>query len=99
MAIEITTGAGNVFRDLGFSHVEAEHLRIRAELMVALERLVARRRLTQARAATLLGVSEPRVSELVRGRVHRFSIDALVNMLARAGVRVHFTAERGARPA
>lgn len=99
MPIKITKGSGNVFRDLGFSPVEAEHLRVRAELMLALERLIARRRLTQARAAKLLGVSQPRVSDLVRGRLHRFSIDALVDMLARAGIRVHFTAVRGARVA
>lgn len=67
--------------------------------MVALERWMARRRLTQARAAKLLGVSQPRVHDLVRGRLHRFSIDALVEMLARAGVRVRFTTERRARVA
>ena len=47
----------------------------------------------------LLGVSQPRVNDLVRRRFHRFSIDALVDMLARAGVRVRFTTERGARVA
>ena len=99
MAIKITKGSPNIFRDLGFSPVEAQHLRVRAELMLALERLIARRRLTQARAAKLLGVSQPRVNDLVRGRFHRFSIDALVDMLARAGVRVRFTTERGARVA
>ena len=99
MAIKITKGSGNVFRDLGFSPVEAEHLRVRAELMLGLERLIARRRLTQARAAKLLGVSQPRVSDLARGRLHRFSIDALVDILARAGVKVHFTTGRGARVA
>ena len=99
MAMKITKGSDNVFRDLGISPVEAEHLRVRAELMLTLERLIARRRLTQARAAKLLGVSQPRVSDLVRGRFHRFSIDALVQMLARAGVKVHFTTARGARVA
>jgi predicted XRE-type DNA-binding protein len=99
MAIKITKGSPNVFRDLGFAPAEAEHLRVRAELMLALERLIARRRLTQARAATLLGVSQPRVNDLVRGRFHRFSIDALVDMFARAGVRVRLTTERRARVA
>jgi predicted XRE-type DNA-binding protein len=99
MAIKITKGSGNVFHDLGFSPVEAEHLRIRADLMIALERLITRRRLTQAKAAKLLGVSQPRVNDLVRGRLHRFSIDALVDMLTRAGIRVRFTATRGARVA
>jgi predicted XRE-type DNA-binding protein len=99
MAIKFTRSSGNVFRDLGYSAPEAEHLRVRAELMVALDRLIKRRRLTQAQAAKLLGVSQPRVSDLVRGQFHRFSIDALVEMLARAGVRVHFATERGARVA
>src|SRR5713101_1989095 len=99
MAIKIRKGSPNAFHDLGFSSVEAEHLRVRAELMLAVERLIARRRLTQARAAKLLGVSQPRVSDLVRGRFHRFSIDALDDMLARAGVKVHVTTERGAHVA
>lgn len=99
MSIKITKGSSNVFRDLGFAPVEAEHLRVRAELMLALERWIARRRLTQVRAARLLHVSQPRVNDLVRGRLHRFSIDALVDMLARAGIRVHFSVGRGARVA
>jgi predicted XRE-type DNA-binding protein len=97
MAIKITKGSANVFRDLGFSRAEGEHLRVRADLMLALEKLIARRQLTQAQAAKLLGVSQPRVNDLVRGRLHRFSIDALVDMLSRAGIRVRFTTERGAR--
>ena len=63
------------------------------------QRLITRRRLSQAQAAKLLGVSQPRVSDVVRGRLHRFSIDALVEMLARAGVKVHFATERGPRVA
>jgi predicted XRE-type DNA-binding protein len=99
MAVKFTRSSGNVFRDLGYSAAEAEHLRVRAELMLALDRLIRRRRLSQAQAAKLLGVSQPRVSDLVRGRFHRFSIDALVEMLARAGVKVHFATERGTRVA
>lgn len=94
MAIKITKSSPNIFRDLGFPPVEAEHLRVRAELMLALERLLAHPRLTQARAAKLLGVRRPRVNDLVRRRFHRFSIDALVDMLARAGVGARFTTER-----
>ncbi|MDX2121049.1 MAG: helix-turn-helix transcriptional regulator [Gemmatimonadota bacterium] len=99
MAIRITKSSGNVFRDLGFSPVEAEHLRLRAELMLAIEKLIGRRKLTQAQAAKLLGVTQPRISDLVRGRLHRFSIDALVEMLARAGVKVHLSTQRGSRVA
>ncbi len=99
MAIRITKSSGNVFRDLGFSPVEAEHLRLRDELMLAIEKLIGRRKLTQAQAAKLLGVTQPRISDLVRGRLHRFSIDALVEMLARAGVKVHLSTQRGSRVA
>lgn len=67
--------------------------------MMDLARLIARRRLTQVEAAKLLGVSQPRVNDLVRGRLDRFSLDALVDMLTRAGVRVRFTTARGARVA
>src|SRR5947209_14071321 len=71
MAIKITKGSPNIFRDLGFSPVEAQHLRVRAELMLALERLIARRRLTQGRAAKLLGVSQPRVHRYLATCLHK----------------------------
>ena len=60
--------------------------------MLTVERLITDRKLTQIKAARLLGVSQPRVSDVVRGRVERFTIDALVEMLARAGVRLHIVA-------
>ena len=80
--------SGNVFRDLGFSPEEAANLRIRADLMVRLKKLIEARGLTQAGAAELFGVSQPRVSDLLRGKIDLFSIDTLVNMLGRAGVWV-----------
>jgi predicted XRE-type DNA-binding protein len=95
---KVTRSSGNVFRDLGFGLEEAEHLRIRSDLMTTLQRVIDDRSLTQARAATLLGVSQPRVSDLVRGKIERFSIDALVEMLGRADVRVNVVVSRaGAR--
>jgi predicted XRE-type DNA-binding protein len=84
--------SGNVYLDLGFSGAEAEYLMLRSRLMVMVEDLIARRKLTQVQAAQLLGVSQPRVSDVVRGRVERFTIDALVEMLARAGVRLDIVA-------
>ena len=60
--------------------------------MVMTARLIADRKLTQVQAARLFGVSQPRVSDVVRGRVERFTIDALVEMLARAGVRLDIVA-------
>jgi predicted XRE-type DNA-binding protein len=86
-----------VFRDVGFSPREAEALRIRADLMIALTALIERRRLTQAAAATLMNVSQPRISDLKRGKIDRFSIDMLIRMLSRAGVRVAVTVRPSGR--
>jgi len=88
MDTKITPSSGNVFRDLGFGEDEAEHLRIRSTLMVAVRRLIEDRGLSQAAAAKLFGVTQPRISNLVRGRIDLFSIDTLIDMLARAGVHV-----------
>jgi predicted XRE-type DNA-binding protein len=88
-----------VFRDLGFSRVEAENFRVRSELIVLLTKLIERQGLSQAAAARVLGVSQPRVSDLVRGRIDHFSIETLVNMLARAGVRVRIGTARRRRAA
>jgi len=81
---------GNVFLDLGFQAKEAENLRLRADLMIQLTKLIQRRELTQAQAARLMGVTQPRISDLTRGKIDRFSIDTLVEMLGHAGVRVSF---------
>jgi len=80
---EITSSSGNVFEDLGFEGGEAENLR-----MAPLERYVRERDLTQAEAAEELDTTQARISELVNGEVQAFSIDALVNMLNRAGLEV-----------
>ena len=78
----------NVFADLDFSPEEAANLKMRARLMIALTDLIEARGLTQAQAAKLMGVSQPRISDLVRGKIDRFSIDTLVAMLAAGGARV-----------
>jgi predicted XRE-type DNA-binding protein len=62
--------------------------------MVRLRQFIQRRKLTQATAAKLFGVTQPRVSDLVRGKIDLFSIDTLIDMLARAGVRVRITIQR-----
>ena len=95
MAIKMHRSSGNVFRDLGFPAEEAENLRVRADLMIALSRLIRARGLTQAAAARLFGVSQPRVSDLVRGKIGRFSVDTLIAMLGNAGVHVEITTKRG----
>ena len=78
----------DVFLDLGFDEAEAQSLRIRSELMLAISQLVEREGVTQTEAAERMAVSQPRVSDVVRGRIDRFSINALVEMLARAGRQV-----------
>lgn len=80
--------SGNVFADLGFDKEMSESLRIRASLMIELRDVIQRKGLTQSQAAKLFGVTQPRVSDLVRGKISLFTIDMLVNMLARAGKRV-----------
>lgn len=66
---------------------EAENLKIRADLMIELTKLIEAQKLTQA-AAKLLGVTQPRVSDLKRGKIDRFSVDSLIEMLGHAGACV-----------
>jgi len=94
MAIKAHRASGDVFRDVGFAPQDAANLRIRSELMIQVRKLIQRRRLTQAAAAKLFGVTQPRVSDLVRGRIDLFSIDMLVKMLSEAGVKVRLVVAR-----
>ena len=83
-----TKGSENVFVDCGFPPAEAENLRIRAKMMMALTGYIQERKITQSRAARIMGVSQPRISDLVRGKIGRFTIDTLVNMVIAAGLKV-----------
>ena len=76
------TTTGSVFDDLGFSESESANLKIRAALMRVIEKYIADKKLTQSQAAKLMQVSQPRISDLIRGKIHLFTIDMLVNMLA-----------------
>ena len=80
--------SGNVFRDLGFAQEDAEHLAIRADLMIQIEKAIKEQGLKQAEAAKVMRVTQPRVSDLLRGRIDLFSTDALIDMLARLGIQV-----------
>jgi len=66
----------------------AENMKLRSSLMLALRDHIAREGLTQAQAAKIFGVTQPRISDLTRGRIDLFAIDTLVNMLATAGLRI-----------
>ncbi|MHB8837436.1 MAG: helix-turn-helix domain-containing protein [Gemmatimonadaceae bacterium] len=91
MATKVRRTLGNVFADLGFSAAEAENLKVRADLMGRLAKVIEARALTQAQAARLFGVSQPRVSDLMRGKIGRFSVDTLIEMLGHAGIAVNVT--------
>ncbi len=88
MRLKVARSSGNVFKDVGFPDAEAEHLRVRADLLIQIQQTLKARGLKQAEAARLLGVTQPRVSDLVRGRIDLFSVDSLIDMLARLEVRV-----------
>ena len=88
MARKYTVSSGNIFQDLGFPRKQASLMLLRAQLAVALRRWMEREGLTQAQAARRLGVTQPRVSEIVRGRVELLSLDYLVGLCAKAGVDV-----------
>lgn len=88
---------GNIFDDLGLDRAEAENLKIRARLMYSITRFVRNHGLTQEDAAKHFGVSQSRISKLLAGKINDFTIDALINMHAAAGIPV--TLEIGEVPA
>ena len=92
--LKITEGSDNIFRDLGFAEDEAENLKLRAALMSEVRGLAAGA--TQQEAAKLFGITQPRLNDLLQGKIGKFSLDALVNMLGKAGMRVKLTVKKAA---
>jgi predicted XRE-type DNA-binding protein len=88
-SVKIERGSGNVFADLGLPHPDLALAK--AELVQRIRNLIAERKLTQAKAARLLGLDQPKVSALVRGRVEGYSIDRLFRFLNALGQRVEIT--------
>ena len=86
--VKMVRGSGNVFRDIGFPEDEARNLALRSEIMIRIEEFVERSGLTQARVAARLGLTQPRLNALLKGKIDQFSLDALVNTATRAGLRV-----------
>ena len=86
--LKITKGSANVFADLGFGPQESQNLLLRSQTMVALVQWFNASGLTQAAAAKTLGVTQPRLNQLLKGKIEIFSLDALVNMATSAGMRV-----------
>lgn len=79
-------GSGNVFLDLGFDPAEAKIMALRAEVMIRMEQHLKAQGWTQAEAAKRLGITQPRVSRLTKGRWQDFSLDMLLTLAARAGL-------------
>jgi predicted XRE-type DNA-binding protein len=74
----------------------AENLRLRSLLMIAIKGHIRREAWTQAEAAKRLGVTQPRISNLMRGKIEVFGLDMLVNMLSAAGLRVTVQVKKAA---
>ena len=88
MREDIINSTGNVFIDLGYSPDVAAILQMRGDLMADLRKWIKAKRLTQAKAAENLGVSQSRISDLIRGKWERFSLEMLITLATRAGMRV-----------
>ncbi|RKZ52466.1 MAG: transcriptional regulator [Candidatus Parabeggiatoa sp. nov. 3] len=86
--IKMIKSSGNIFTDLGFDEVEASTLHIRSLLMLEIEHYIKRQAITQFEAARQLGITSSSVDDLLNGKLSLFTIDALVNMLARIGSHV-----------
>ena len=88
MSEPVVNSSGNVFVDLGYSSDEAAILQMRADLMADLRKFIKAKKLTQAKAAQILGVSQSRVSDLTRGKWEKFSLEMLIILVTKAGMRV-----------
>ena len=94
MKKKTTKSSGNVFVDLGFDPAEAAVLQMRSNLMSDLRLYIEKQNLTQAAAAKRLGITQSRVSDLVRGKWDKFSLEMLITLEARLGrtIRVEVAA-------
>jgi predicted XRE-type DNA-binding protein len=84
----VINSSGNVFIDMGYPSEEAAILQMRADLMADLRKLIKAKKLTQAKAAEILGVSQSRVSDLTTGKWEKFSLEMLITLATRAGMHV-----------
>jgi len=94
--VSVESGSDNVFADLGFDNPEEELLK--AKLVREIRAVIKRRRLTQAKAAILMGVRQPDVSAIVTGRTGKYSLDRLVRCLNRLGYSIDMVVQKKRRP-
>ena len=86
----------SVWEAIADTPAEVENMKLRSELMMALKKHIARTETSQAQAAKLFGLTQPRVSDLMRGKINLFGIDALVNTAAAAGLHVEIRVRQAA---
>jgi predicted XRE-type DNA-binding protein len=94
--LKITRGSGNVFKDIGFSPEEAVNLKLRSDLMMGIEDYFKKSGVAQATAAKTLGLTTPQFNALLKGKIELFSLDALVNIAVRAGLRIELRVKKAA---
>lgn len=86
---KVTTASSNVFADLGFDAAEASVLKMRSTLMNDLRLYIEKNGLTQAQAAKKLGITQSRVSDLIRGKWEKFNLEMLITLEAKLGRKVN----------
>lgn len=86
----------SVWDALEESDAAAANMKVRAELMIALQKCIKKERGTQAAKAATLGITQPRLNDLLQGRIDKFSLDALVNLASCAGLQVNVKIRRAA---
>ena len=95
---EVEAGTGNVFADLGYA--DAKERTLKVELALEVNRILSQRKFTQEKAAELLGIVQPHVSDLVRYRLNRFSVERLMQFLTQLGkdVEIRIATRPARRP-
>ena len=98
--IKIEEGSGNVFTDLGFGEEEAKEELLKAELGAEIFRILKHRRLTQTKAARIMGVKQPEISRLKRGKFSYYSVERLMRFLERlnceVSIHINWPEDKGA---
>ena len=94
----ITPGSGNIFTDLGFGPEEAQNLLLRAQVRTAILIWYTQSGLKQSPAAKQLAITQPRFNQLLNGKINEFSLDALVNIAAAAGLQMNMNVEPFPQP-
>ena len=80
-----------IFEDIGFDKQEAANMKVRAELLLEIREYIRKKGLKKKDAAALLGINQSEITALMKDHIFKFSIEALVNMLARAGLELKIT--------